>query len=159
MKILEDKGRKVRLAVVGAGDDMPRLKRRSLQLGLEDRVEFAGFVNENKKIEYMRRAAVFVNPSEKEGWGITNVEAAACGTPVVANNAPGLCDSVVDNETGLLYDENDVRSLALSIQKLLDDGRLRERFGINGRAWAEKFSWDASARRVEDWLLKIVSGK
>jgi glycosyltransferase involved in cell wall biosynthesis len=159
MKILEDKGRKIRLAVVGTGDDMPRLKRRSLKLGLGDRVEFTGFVNENKKIEYMRRAALFVNSSEKEGWGITNVEAAACGTPVVANNAPGLRDSVVDNETGLLYDENDVRSLASSIQKLLDDGRLRERFAISGRAWAEKFSWDASARRVEDWLLKIVSEK
>jgi glycosyltransferase involved in cell wall biosynthesis len=159
MSILEKNGRAVRLAVVGTGDDLPRLKKRSLKLGLNDRVEFAGFVNENKKIEYIRRAAIFVNPSEKEGWGITNIEAAACRTPVVANNAPGLCDSVVDNETGLLYDKNDARSLASSIRKLLDDGRLRERFGINGRAWAEKFSWDASARRVEDWLRKIVPEK
>jgi len=159
MSIIAKNGRKLKLAVVGTGDDMPRLKKRSQKLCLEDRVEFAGFVDENKKIEYMRKAAIFVNPSEKEGWGITNIEAAACGTPVVANNAPGLRDSVVDNETGFLYDENDARSLAASIQKLLDDGQLRERFGENGRAWAEKFSWDAGSRRVEEWLLKIVSKK
>ena len=159
MSILEKNGRTVRLAVVGTGDDLPRLKKHSMKLGLGDKVEFAGFVNENKKIEYLRKATIFVNPSEKEGWGITNIEAAACRTPVVANDAPGLCDSVVDNETGLLYDKNDARALASSIRKLLDDGRLRERFGINGRAWAGKFSWDASARRVEDWLRKIVPEK
>jgi len=160
MSIIEKQsGRKLRLAVVGTGDDLPRLKKRSRQLGLEDRVDFAGFVDENKKIELLRKAAIFVNPSEKEGWGITNIEAAACAAPVVANNAPGLRDSVVHNDTGLLYDENNVPSLVSSIQKLLDDGPLRKRFGINGRAWAEKFSWDASARRVEDWLLKIVSEK
>jgi len=159
MSIIEKNGRALRLAVVGTGDDLPRLKKKTRRLGLEGRVDFVGFADEGEKIGLLRKAAVFVNPSEKEGWGITNIEAAACGTPVVANNAPGLRDSVIDNETGLLYDENDVSSLASSIQKLLGDGRLRERFGINGRAWAEKFSWDASARRVEDWLLKIVSEK
>jgi glycosyltransferase involved in cell wall biosynthesis len=158
MRALDKTGHETRLAVIGTGDDLPRLKKRARELGLTDRVDFAGFVNEGKKIDFLRRAAIFVNPSEKEGWGITNIEASACGAPVVANNAPGLRDSVVDNETGLLYNENDTASLASSIKKLLDDRQLRERFGINGRLWAQKFSWDASAGRVEDWLLKIVSG-
>jgi glycosyltransferase involved in cell wall biosynthesis len=152
-------GRKLWLTVVGAGDDLPRLKKRTRELGLFGRVDFAGFVGEERKLELLRRATIFVNPSEKEGWGITNIEAAACGTPVVANDAPGLRDSVVDNETGLLYANNDVRALSSSIQKLLDDRELRERFGVGGRIWAEKFSWDSSARRVEEWLWTVVREK
>ena len=152
-------GRRLRLTVIGSGDDLPRLKKRTRQLGLDDSIDFTGFVSEDRKIELLRRAAIFVNPSEKEGWGITNIEASACGAPVVANDAPGLRDSVVDNETGLLYINNDARSMSLSIQKLLDDKELRKRFGVNGRAWAQKFSWDASAQRVEEWLEKNVLEK
>jgi glycosyltransferase involved in cell wall biosynthesis len=159
MSILGKKGRALRLAVVGAGDDLSRLKRRSRELGLDSRVDFAGFVDEKRKVELLRKAAIFVNPSEKEGWGITNIEASACGTPVVANAAPGLRDSVVDGETGLLYKENDVQSLSESIEKLLGDDSMRRSFGGRGRLWAEKFSWDASAEKVERWLRKIVHEK
>jgi glycosyltransferase involved in cell wall biosynthesis len=159
MSLLDKKGCLTRFAVVGTGDDLPRLKKRAKALGIEDRVEFVGFVDENKKIEFLRKAAIFVNPSEKEGWGITNIEASACGTPVVANDAPGLCDSVVDNETGLLYRENDVLALSESIKKMLDDRELRKNFAERGRLWALKFSWDASALKVEEWLKKIVHEK
>jgi len=157
MSIIEKKGRKLRLAVIGTGDDLPRLKRHARMLGIIGRVDFVGFVDEDRKIELLRKAAIFVNPSEKEGWGITNIEASACGAPIVANDAPGLRDSVVDGETGLLYDNNDVQSLSSSIQKLLDDDDLRKRFAVCGRSWAEKFSWDASAQRIEEWIEKIVS--
>ncbi len=159
MDALRKSGRTLRLAVVGAGDDLPRLKKNAAELGLADKVDFAGFVNEDKKIEYLRKSAVFVNPSEKEGWGITNIEASACALPVAANDAPGLRDSVVDNETGLLYKTNDVSSLTESLKKLLDDRGLRKQMGLRGRRWAEKFSWDASAGKVEEWLQKTVCAK
>jgi glycosyltransferase involved in cell wall biosynthesis len=159
MSVLRKSGRTLRLAVAGTGDDLPRLRKLAAGLGLADAVNFAGFVDEDKKIEYLRRAALFVNPSEKEGWGITNIEAAACALPVVANDAPGLRDSVVDGETGLLYKTNDAASLTESLKKLLDGRELRGRMGARGREWAEKFSWDASAGKVEEWLLKIVRGK
>jgi glycosyltransferase involved in cell wall biosynthesis len=159
MSALRESGRSLRLAVVGVGDDLPRLKRLTAELGLTDKVDFAGFVNEDRKIEYLRKSAVFVNASEKEGWGITNIEASACAAPVVANDAPGLRDSVVDNETGLLYKENDVGSLTESLGKLLDDRDLRKSLGTRGRRWAEKFSWDASAGKVEEWLRKTVCAK
>jgi len=159
MSILRKSGRTLRLAVVGTGDDLPRLKKLAADLGLADKIDFAGFVDESKKIEYLRRSVLFVNASEKEGWGITNIEASACALPVVANNAPGLRDSVVDNETGLLYKENDVASLTESLKRLLDDAELRKQMGERGRRWAEKFSWDASAGRVGEWLRKIVCEK
>jgi glycosyltransferase involved in cell wall biosynthesis len=77
----------------------------------------------------------------------------------VANTAPGLRDSVVEGETGLLYKENDAQSLSESIEKLLDDDSMRLHFSKQGRLWAEKFSWDASAEKVERWLRKIVHEK
>ncbi|MCL2689334.1 MAG: glycosyltransferase family 4 protein [Chitinispirillia bacterium] len=158
MSILKKQGRHLRFVIAGNGDDMERLKQRCKELELEDCAAFAGFISEEKKIEYLRKAALFVNTSEKEGWGITNVEAAACGTVVVANDAPGLRDSVINNKTGLLYKENDVESLASTIKKLLDDKDLTKKFGEEGRLWAETFSWDSSAQRIEDWLLKTVCG-
>ncbi len=159
MSVLDRSGLKVRLVIAGSGDDLNRLQTRAKELGLEKRIEFAGFVSEEKKIELFRKAALFVNTSEKEGWGITNVEAAACETPVVANNAPGLRDSVLDGQTGLLYKENDEYSLAECIEKLLKDNDMRNRFGTQGRQWALKFSWDSSAEKVEQWLLGIEQGK
>lgn len=156
MHVLDESGQKVRLCIAGAGDDLSRLKDRCRELGLENRVEFAGYVSEEKKIELFRSTALFVNTSEKEGWGITNIEAAACATPVVANDAPGLRDSVINGETGLLYRENDARSLAECVQRLLSSRKLRQEFGERGRQWAQKFSWDSSAEKVEKWLHSIV---
>ncbi|MFP4165248.1 MAG: glycosyltransferase family 4 protein [Chitinispirillaceae bacterium] len=151
--------KKLRLCIAGAGDDLPRLKDRSRELGVENRVEFAGYVSEQRKLELFRTAAVFVNTSEKEGWGITNIEASACKTPVVANNAPGLRDSVLHGKTGLLYRENDAHSLAECIQQLLENKNMRNDFGTQGRQWALKFSWDSSAEKVENWLSSILEEK
>jgi len=159
VSVLKKQGYQLRFVVAGSGDDLARLKQRRKELELEDRVEFTGFISEEKKIELLRRAILFVNPSEKEGWGITNIEAAACGTVVVANNAPGLRDSVIDNRTGILYRENDAGSLSSAIKKLIDDKELMEKFGEQGRLWASAFSWDTSAQRVENWLQKIVREK
>jgi glycosyltransferase involved in cell wall biosynthesis len=159
MDALRKSGRPLRLAVAGTGDDLPRLKKLAAELGFADAVEFAGFVSEDQKIEYLRKSTLFVNPSEKEGWGITNIEASACALPVAANDAPGLRDSVADGETGLLYKTNDAASLAESLKKLLDGRELRARMGARGREWARKFSWDASAGKVEEWLQKTVCGK
>ena len=64
-------------------------------------MEFPGFVSEEEKLQLFRRAWVHVLTSPKEGWGITNLEAAACGTPTVASDSPGLRDSVVDGRDGL----------------------------------------------------------
>jgi glycosyltransferase involved in cell wall biosynthesis len=70
--------------IAGAGDDEEHLKHRAHSLGLEGQVTFLGFVSEAEKIRLLQEATLFVNPSLKEGWGITNIEANACGTAVVA---------------------------------------------------------------------------
>ncbi len=92
-----------RLIVTGTGDYLPELKKLSRKLGIEKKVEFLGYVSEEKKREILQSAWVCINTSLKEGWGITIIESNACGTPVVASDSPGLRDSVIDGKTGFWW--------------------------------------------------------
>ena len=159
LKILSDRGRILKLSVVGSGDDETALRRKVENYGLTDRVTFEGFVSEARKVELYCRATLFVNPSLKEGWGITNVEANACGTAVVANDAHGIRDAVRHGETGLLYKENDINSLIESIEHVLDNKDLRTKLIDGGLRWAHTFSWNSSADKMEQWLWQIISKK
>ena len=105
-------GVRVDLLVGGMGDEAEALRRLSVSLGISDRVRFLGFVSEERKLELLRSCWVHVLTSPKEGWGIANLEAAACGTPTIASDAPGLRDSVLDGRTGLLVPHGDVDGLA-----------------------------------------------
>ena len=93
----------------------------------------------------LQRAWIAVNPSPTEGWGITNIEANACGTPAVGANVPGIRDSILDNETGLLFEPNDVNDLTQKLNLLISDDSLRENMSAEGIKWAATFSWDKSA--------------
>ena len=86
------------------------------------------------------------------------MEAAACGTPSVASDAPGLRDSVRDGLTGLLVPHGDATALADAMLRLADDAALVETMGIAARAHAERLSWDAAAGTVETHLREIVAG-
>jgi glycosyltransferase involved in cell wall biosynthesis len=96
-----------------------------------------------------------VQPSPKEGWGLTVVEAGACGTPVVAADSPGLRDSVRRDETGLLVRYDDDDALAAALVRVLRDAPLRERLGAAGIAWAARFTWPDCAARS---LAALTSG-
>ncbi len=134
-----------RLMVVGAGDYQEELKAHAETLGLEDSVEFTGFVSAEDKVERLRRSHVCVCPSTKEGWGLTNIEANACGTVVVAANVAGLRDSVRDNESGLLYPHGDIGALTERIQGIITDKAKRERLEAGALSWAKNFNWDTAA--------------
>ncbi len=151
------RGVHVQLRVAGTGEEAPELSRLATRLGVEDRVELMGFVKESMKLELLQSSWVHVLPSPKEGWGISVVEAAACGTPSVASDAPGLCESVLHEETGLLVQHGDVGALAEALEALVCDTEERQRMSDSAREFAEDFSWDVSARRLEV-VLGRVSG-
>lgn len=142
----------VRLILAGTGDRAESLRDLRDRLGLGDAVELRGWVSEEEKLELFRRAWVHVLTSPKEGWGITNLEAAACATPTVASDSPGLRDSVVDGETGFLVPHGDVAALAHRIRQLVGDRELRERMGRNAAAFAQVFTWDRAADATERFL-------
>jgi len=143
---------RVRLIVAGRGDDAIRLEAVAAELGIEALVEFRGYVSESEKASLLRRAWANVYPSPKEGWGITNIEAAACGTPSLASDAPGLRESVVDGETGRLVPYGDVDAWAAAIAWLAARPDRVEEMGAAAEQFAAQFTWEDTARRIESVL-------
>lgn len=137
-----------RLVVVGSGDYLDALKELAKSLGLEEKVTFTGFVSMEEKVEYLRKSHVIVNPSPKEGWGLTNVEANACGTTVVAADSDGLRDSVKDGKTGVLVPFGDTKAFADAAVKIIQDEKLRKEYEVNGLAWAQSLTWDGAAEKT-----------
>ncbi|MFI5365871.1 MAG: glycosyltransferase family 4 protein [Candidatus Binatia bacterium] len=136
------------LVVLGKGDDGPRLERLTQRLQLTDAVTFAGFVPEDVKIDWLHRAHALVYPSPREGWGISTIEAAASGTPVLASDAEGLRDAVRDGATGFLIPHGDVDAWARRMLQMLTDAALRQRMSAAAQQWAAQFSWDAAAQKM-----------
>lgn len=157
MAALGHEGLDVELLVAGDGEQLEPLRDQAARLEIDDRVQLLGFVDERLKLELLRRAWLHVLTSPKEGWGISNLEAAACGTPSVASDSPGLRESVVDGETGLLVPHGDVGALAAALGTLLRDHDLRARMGRRARQFAEGFGWDATAAAVERVLTRVVA--
>jgi glycogen synthase len=129
-------------------------------------------VPRHEAVELYSHAAVFCCPSVYEPFGIINLEAMACGTPVVATATGGILEVVVNGETGLLVPIEQAggasfepidpprfsHDLATGINRLLADPGLRERMGKAGRQRAEQvFSWDAIARRTIDLYVSLLT--
>jgi glycosyltransferase involved in cell wall biosynthesis len=145
-----------KLQVVGNGDYLDKLKELAKKLEIEASVEFPGFVSQESKVERYRRSWCNVYPSPKEGWGLTNIEANACGTPAVAANVPGLRDSVSDGKSGLLFEYGNINELASKILKIFQDEKTRDELNKGALKWAGKFNWDDSARKMLSLIEKIV---
>jgi glycosyltransferase involved in cell wall biosynthesis len=147
----------ITLDICGQGDDRPRLERLAVEHRVSDAVRFLGYVSEDEKRRLLRRAWAVVFPSPKEGWGITNVEAAACGTPALASDSPGLRESVQDGVTGYLVPHGDVPALADRMLELAADPSVVERLGRGARRFAEGLSWDAAARATLAHIERSVA--
>lgn len=157
MARLRDDGVPGRLIIAGQGDARPALEALCRELQLGDRVELTGFVTEARKRELFRRTWVHVLTSPKEGWGISNMEAAASGTATVASDSPGLRDSVRHGETGYLVPHGDVAAIAAAIRAVFEDTGVRDRLGAGARTFAERFSWERSAEATAAHLRHVAA--
>jgi glycosyltransferase involved in cell wall biosynthesis len=151
-----------RLEIAGAGDYRASLERLVESLGLGSRVKFLGFVSEEEKLHLLRRAWASALASPKEGWGISNLETAACGTPVIAANSAGVRESVLHDKTGFLVPPDDPREMARAMRRLLSSPPLVGELGAAGRRFAEGFTWDRSAidtiRHIEETVASASVG-
>ena len=145
------------LEIAGAGEFRGELEQLAVTLGVSDRVQFLGRIDETQKQLLLRRAWATLFASPKEGWGITNLEAAASGTPVIASNSPGIRESVRHGETGYLVPHGDVAAMAQFMQTLSDNRQLVESLGIAGRQFAEGFTWANAADQTAAHLREVVS--
>jgi glycosyltransferase involved in cell wall biosynthesis len=146
-----------RLDIAGTGDHRPALEAQVRLLDLGDRVRFLGFITEEEKLALLRRSWALVFASPKEGWGITNLEAAACGTPVIASASPGLRESVVDGQTGYLVPHGDDAAMAAAMSRVAASPALVAQLGQGGRRFAETFSWDRAASETIQHLESEVA--
>jgi glycosyltransferase involved in cell wall biosynthesis len=147
----------LRVAIVGEGDDRERLEGIAKSEGLGHAVEFTGFVTEERKVELLQQIWFKVMTSAKEGWGLTVLEANACGTTVLASNVPGLRDAVKDGETGMLYEYGNIPELSEKILRLLSDATLRDHLVEGAAEFVRSFTWDAAAEKTLSLLEARLS--
>jgi glycosyltransferase involved in cell wall biosynthesis len=146
----------ISLAIAGAGDYRDHLEELASALGLEGRVRFLGFISAEEKRDLLRKSWASVFASPKEGWGLTNLETQASGTPVIASDSPGLRESLVPGETGILVPHGDTIALASAMRRLADDANLVQSMGAAGRRFAGRFTWDRSADQTLAHLQHVV---
>lgn len=143
---------KATFEIAGSGESEPFLKEIVHDLKLERSVKFRSFVSEREKVKLFGESWVAVQPSMVEGFGITVIEANACGTPVIASNVKGLRDSVMKDLTGVLVAPRDIKALADAMLALTTDRRLRERLSKSALKLSKDYGWDDSADR---FLLQL----
>lgn len=145
------------LKIVGGGPERGRLEELVKKLGLKARVTFTGLTPTYEAVtRHYKESAVFVLPSTVEGEAIVLKEAMAAGLPLIAMNIPGsgVLSLMRDGENGFLLKPGLPELIAEKIVQLLRDNRLRERMGMAGRKFVEKFDWDVIADRT----LEVYEG-
>ena len=147
-KIFAKKHPDIKLLFAGSGPEEAKMMAKIKEWRLEDRVEILGLVSEERKVELMSKALGILQTSYKEGWGLTVIEAAACGTTSIASNVSGLCDSVKDGETGLLFKAGNAEDCAKKMEMLCDNHVLRNRLESEARGYAGSFDWGNSAKET-----------
>jgi len=147
----------VRYAVAGVGDRLPQLQQLKQSLGLGDAVRFLGGIPDDELPALYNAADLYVGASRRhdllaEGFGISLVEASACGLAVVGGRSGGVPDAVREGETGILVDPDDPAAVAAGVTELLANPERRKQLGLAGRRAVETYyNWD----RVANDLMAI----
>jgi glycosyltransferase involved in cell wall biosynthesis len=154
---LKEKYPDIEYQIVGQGDYLDDLRQQAKDLGVEKNVSFLGLKRGAEKTELLQRADVLLYTSPKEGWGLSVIEANACGTVVVASDAPGLRESVVHEKTGFLVPHGDVTALAQRLDQLLSDPQLYGQLRARAIEWGQSFTWERATRETLELIERCVA--
>ena len=139
--------RDVELVVAGmSGWLNDSIQARVVELGLEESVHFAGYVDADDLAAVYSLATLLAYPSLYEGFGLPVLEAMACGTPVLTSNVSSLPEVVGD--AAVLVEPADIGSITAGLRRLLESSVLRAELSTRGAARATTFSWDRCARQT-----------
>jgi len=147
---------KLTMAGARTPDEIRSMQKLVSSLDLQKSVEILPFVGGEPKITLLQESWIHVLPSTKEGWGISILEAASCGTPTVGYNVAGICDAVRHMETGLLVQNGNVESLTNGIIRILSDPKLRASLSAGAANFAKGFTWESTANRAMIALRKAL---
>jgi glycosyltransferase involved in cell wall biosynthesis len=144
----------VKLLIAGRGREEERL--REMARGMD--VDFLGFVDEDKKMELLRRAKLLLLPSRFEGWGIVVLEAGAVGTPAVVSDLEEL-SFAIDGGYALPFKKGDADDLASKITQLLDAPDRRHDMGRRAIESVRNYTWDRITEDYEKYLETVMSAE
>ncbi|MGF1479687.1 MAG: glycosyltransferase family 4 protein [Cyanophyceae cyanobacterium] len=145
----------VRAVILGEGAYRQKLEQLACELGVSDRVELRGWVETPREV--LPQFDVVVQPSRSEGFPLTVVEAMLAARPVIATRVGSMAEAVVDGETGILIDKNDVDGLVAALRRL-HSPELRQRFGQRGRVIAAaSLTAQQMAAQIEQIWQTVVS--
>jgi len=147
----------LRAQIIGEGYERPHLEERIRAAGAGDWIELVGRRSDDELLDAYRRAWVLVSTSQREGWGMTITEAAACGTPAVVTRIAGHSDAVVDGVTGILVDTPS--QFAGALDAVLRDETQRRRLGRAAREHAGRMTWEATAAGTLEVLVSEAEAR
>lgn len=146
----------IRLVLIGDGAPST-VKELKNSAGGEKDIEFLGIKSPDEMKHYYASCDVFVLPSLSEGFGIVNLEAMACGKPVMSTKVGGIIDVVIDGETGFLVTPADSDELSSAMRKFLDNPNLMVKMGERARKRVvENFSWDTVAEKTHNAYKTVL---
>jgi len=151
---------KINLLVVGGLyniSEVTRLKKLCNEFNLLEKVHFIGSINRTDLKYYYNSSDICVLPSYYESFGLSALEAAACGVPVVASKKGGLSSIVIDKKTGYLLQWRCPGPFVEKLEILLQSKDLRKSMGKNARQHAEKLNWDESINSLKHLFNKLTS--
>jgi len=144
-------GKELRLLIVGDGSKKSEYQKLCADLHMTDKVSFTGRVNHNEIANYHHQIDIFVSLSvlDSESFGVSLVEAMACGKPVVASNAAGFKEVLGSEKCGLLVPKNTYKEAALAISQYLQNPQLAKEAGLNARKRVlENYDWKKNLEQM-----------
>jgi mannosylfructose-phosphate synthase len=152
--------------IIGGGSPNPQerelavlstMKEIISQKGLNGKAQILGYIPDHALVSLYQQAELFVLPSIFEPFGMTALEAMACGRPVVASKFGGIRNVIKTGHNGLLVDPSDAEEFANAMMALLNDKELVEKLGAEGyRTIQELFSWEAIAKKHQEFYKKFM---
>jgi glycosyltransferase involved in cell wall biosynthesis len=160
LALVREQGLNVRLVAAGPGEEKERTRLLALarDIGVANHFELRGHLDVGAKRRLLASASLFLMASVREGWGLVVTEANALSTPAVVYDRPGLRDSTVHGQTGLVTHPSP-DALAAAIGRALMDSRLYESLSTGAAAWAAGFTWQRSNVLFERALQAVAVRK
>jgi len=146
------------LLIVGDGSEREKLEALALNLGLNERVHFLGYISERSRFwGYLQQATVFVLPSLSEGFPRALLEAMACGLPVVATNVGGIPELVTDGVNGFLVPPRNEKALAEAIERVLNDMHFLTSASSINKEVVKQYVLPVTSHRMYNYLKEITN--
>lgn len=152
-KMVSERVPEARFVMAGTGDMLPQLISKSIELGLQDKVIFTGYLSEDEQRRAYASSDVYVMPSVSEPFGITALEAMASGTPLIISKSSGVGEIV---KNALQVDFWDVQELAAKLIALLKYPPLRREMSKEELREVKKFTWGTTADKTIEVYKEIA---